>query len=309
MSYYNNKYALLVPCYNAAPYIHGFLENIAKLAKPFDEIIFYDDASEDDTFKILIDEGHTVLRGSRNNGPGFARNKLAEICSSNWFHFHDIDDFLDPLYLDKTAKIAESNDFEVILCNVNWYDSQTNDLTLSWKYNNKEITNDPLGYTIANPIGGINGLYKKDQFFRADGFNADIRVWEDADLHVRLAGIGSRFHVIEEFLSYSIRYATSASADQTAGWKTRLGLLQAYCHKYEFKKTRKIIGQQAQNTASMLILSGQLTEAKNALRLSEDCGVRIPLTNGLLWFFFKRFLPRTLRIYFRMLHLTFAFKK
>jgi glycosyltransferase involved in cell wall biosynthesis len=301
-------YSLLVPCYNSERFIDGFLANINNLNKAFDEILFYDDASTDHTVSVLQARGCTVIKGETNQGPGFARNTLASTAKGNWFHFHDIDDFLDPDYLVKTAAIAQTSNYDVVLCNVDWYSTDQKTILLSWKYSNEQINQDPVSYTIGHPIGGINGLYRKEKFTAAGGFNTSLRIWEDADLHVRLAGAGSRFYVIEEVLSISIRYSNSASADQTSGWLTRLTLLKTYQKQYTDKNVMHMIGKQAQLTASKLILSRQYPAAKSALRLSELCGLKVPDSKNPVWGIINAILPSWLRINLRMTQLKIVFK-
>lgn len=302
-------YALLVPCYNAAAYIDGFIENIGQLLKPFDQVIFYDDASTDNTAQLLKSKGFEVIKGEINQGPGYARNILAKRSDCEWFHFHDIDDRLDPPYLTRVAAIAEKNDADVVLCNVNWYDSQSNNLVLSWAYSDSEIIKDPLAYTITHPIGGINGLYKKTKFIETGGFNTAIRIWEDADIHVKLAGKGAKFRVIEEVLSYSIRHPDTASSDQGLGWQIRANLLQDYYNAFEEASTRIAIGTQAQLVASRLILSNSYAAARKALELSELCNVKVPLSTSGIWRLFKIILPAWLRIKLRSVQLKIAFNK
>jgi glycosyltransferase involved in cell wall biosynthesis len=302
------KYSLLVPCYNSERFIDGFLASIGKLNKAFDEVLFYDDASTDNTVSVLQKRGCTVIRGETNKGPGFARNTLASAAKGQWFHFHDIDDLLEPDYLVKTAAIAQTGNYDVVLCNVDWYSTDQKTILLSWKYSNEQIKQNPVSYTIGHPIGGINGLYRKEKFTAAGGFDTSLRIWEDADLHVRLAGAGARFYVIEEVLSISIRYSNSASQDQTAGWLTRLSLLQAYQKQYADKIIRDMIGRQAQLTASKLILSRQYDAAKSALKLSELCGLKVPDSKSPVWRVLNTILPARLRIKLRMAQLKFAFK-
>ncbi|QEC77921.1 glycosyltransferase [Mucilaginibacter ginsenosidivorax] len=301
-------YSLLVPCYNSERFIDGFLANINKLNKAFDEVLFYDDASIDNTVAILQQKGCTVIKGEVNRGPGFARNSLASAAKGQWFHFHDIDDLLDPDYLTKTATAAQTGNSDVVLCNVDWYSTDQKTILLSWKYSDEQIKQNPVSYTIGHPIGGINGLYRKEKFTAAGGFDTSLRIWEDADLHVRLAGAGAKFCVIEEVLSISIRYSNSASADQTAGWLTRLGLLQAYQKQYTDKKVRDMVGRQAQLTASKLILSRQFDAAKSALKLSELSGLKVPDSKSPAWRILNTILPAWLRIKLRIAQLKFAFK-
>ena len=303
------SYALLVPCYNAEKYIDDFLKNIAALHVQFDEVIFYDDASSDNTYELLKSKGMRVISGKVNKGPGYARNQLAAQTTCDWFHFHDIDDGLNPAYLNKVVEIAGHDLYDVVLCDVDWYDAQSKNIVLSWKYSNAGINQNPVAYTIAHPIGGINGLYRKRKFIESGGFNTSIRIWEDADFHVRMAAKNASFFVIEEVLSYSNRYNESASADQCLGWITRLTLLQDYYEKFTDNMSRLEIGKQAQITASNLILCRQFSKAKTALKLSELCGLKVPYTSSKLWAFLKSTMPSRLRINLRLFQLKLAFKK
>ncbi|WP_295720273.1 glycosyltransferase family 2 protein [Mucilaginibacter sp.] len=303
------KFALLVPCYNAESYIDAFLDNIAKLNRPFDEVLFYDDASTDNTYRLLKQKGCHVIKGEVNRGPGFARNQLAQSSQCEWFHFHDIDDGLNSDYLVKTAGMAEKNQFDVVLCNVNWYDAQTKALALSWEYSNTGINENPVTYTISHPIGGINGLYRKSKFIQTGGFNTDIRIWEDADLHVKLAAQKARFYIIEEVLSYSLRYPASASTDQSLSWLTRLNLLQNYFEIFTDEATRMETGKQAQVAAGSLIIYRQFSAAKKAFQLSELCKVKVPYNNSRIWGYIKWGTPSSLRISLRLLQLKLAFRK
>ncbi|WP_316759873.1 glycosyltransferase family A protein [Pedobacter aquatilis] len=303
-----STYSLLVPCYNAEPYIGIFLDNISQLDEKFDEVLFYDDASEDNTLKLLEQKGCTVIRGLVNKGPGFARNKLAEATTCNWIHFHDIDDLLDNQYLSKVRSIAEVGAVEIVLCNVVWYDHLTKQEVISWKYSNSLIQADPVRYTIANPIGGINGLYQRIVFLKINGFNPLIRIWEDADLHVRLALNGSKFHVVEENLSFSIRYPFSASSNQKLAWLIRANLLWEYYERICSPVQLIELGREAQKVASFLILAEQYNEARMALKLSELCNLKVPNSEKKIWKLLKVLLPAHTRINLRLLQLKFAFK-
>lgn len=302
-------YALLVPCYNAEQFINGFLENIALQTKSFDEIIFYDDCSSDGTLALLQSKNLKVLKGVSNNGPGHARNQLVKVSACDWVHFHDIDDELMPEYLERMCQIVDSNQsVDVILCNVNWIDGDTKKIMLEWEYSNIGINEDPIRYTIANPIGGINGLYRKNKISDTTGFREDIRIWEDADFHINLAANHAKFYVEEQVLSYSIRNPKSASEDQHLGWKTRLELLLSYQKKFSADAHQHEIGIQLQKVAVNLIILGDIQCAKSAYQLSEKCNVPVPDNPSLLWNVIKFILPGYLRIGLRILQLKYAFR-
>ena len=304
------SYAILVPCYNAEQYIDGFLKNLVIQTLQFDEVIFYDDASIDDTVKLLKGKGFNVISGEVNKGPGYARNQLAAACKSEWMHFHDIDDELDLDYLAKTSAVTKSDpSVDVVLCNVDWHDAVSRKVLLSWTYSNEEINKNSIAYTIAHPIGGINGLYRKSKFIQTGGFNTEIRIWEDADLHVKLAANNAVFRVIEEVLSRSLRYYDSASSNQAQGWLTRLNLLTAYSKSFTGIAEQNEIGRQANVTTSNLILNGETAAATKALKLSETCGVSVPNNNSHVWNILKQLLPASVRIPLRVFQLRMAFKK
>ncbi|WP_443938119.1 glycosyltransferase family 2 protein [Pedobacter sp. MW01-1-1] len=306
----NHCYSLLVPCYNAEAYLDAFIENIEALEKPFDEVIFYDDASSDNTYEQLKSKGYQVIKGLENKGPAYARNQLIRIAQGDFIHFHDIDDGLHASYLVETATVLENNQqLDVVLCNVKWYDAATKKPVLSWEYSQQEINKIPLVYTISHPIGGINGLYKKEVLIAIGGFNEQLRIWEDADLHVRLAHFGAKFQVIEKELSYAYRYADSASSNQNLAWKIRFNLLRQYANTYSNNEVQFAIGAEAQKVASSFILMKEFQLAKEAFQLSENCKLKVPFKSSLFWKIYKFILPRSWRIKFRMFHLKKAFKK
>jgi len=160
------KYALLVPCYNAAAYIDKFLENVASLTVKFDEVIFYDDGSTDKTAQLLLAKQLNVIQGEVNKGPGYARNKLAESASSPYIHFHDIDDEFNPEFLQLVKRRMALGQNEVVLGNADWLDASTRELVIKWRYNEAEIQNGPLTYFISHPLGIINTVYRRDFFLK-----------------------------------------------------------------------------------------------------------------------------------------------
>ncbi len=299
-----NKFALLVPCYNASKFVDTFLSNISQLKMNFDEVIFFDDGSDDNTVDLLENRGYQVIKGHQNRGPSYARNELVKHTKCNWIHFHDIDDLLKPNYLEETSNIANLGLYEIILCNVDWYSEDGSKVLIRWSYSDENIKKDPIGYTISNPIGGINGLYKRDTFLKVGGFDEHICYWEDADLHVRLALANSKFYIIEKVLSISIRHSNTHSKDQKSSWLSRFILLKSYqtiC--LDNKQATFRIGIEFQKAANGLIYYHDYNRAEQALYFSEDCGVQVPQSRKLVWQLLKKTLPKNIRIKIRLIHL------
>jgi len=226
------SYALLVPCYNAEKYINSFLDHIANLNEKFDEVLFYDDGSTDDSYKLLISRGVNVIKGQANMGPGYARNRLAENAKSDYIHFHDIDDEFNLAFISLIDAQAKAISPDIILGYADWIDSLTRNVIIKWRYDEHEIQENPLTYFISNPLGIINTVYKKKAFCKTGGFNETIKCWEDADLHVRLAASGFSFSVVPEILAYSLRHNSGISNDQQWCWACRLKFVQIYLEQY-----------------------------------------------------------------------------
>lgn len=300
----SNRYALLVPCFNAAKYIESFLENISSLNLKFDEVLFYDDASKDNTLEILNSHNCKIIEGKLNKGPAYARNQLAKATFCNWFHFHDVDDFLDHDYLNKVARanLLEIND--VILCNVDWLNSERTKTVMKWHYKNSELNKNPIEYTLKNPIGGINGLYRKSTFLKINGFDENLQVWEDSDLHIMLALNGAKFHVIEEVLSFSIRREHSQSFNQSEGWKYRLLCLKKYFALFD-NTHYETLGREAEKLLTIFIKNKQSNHLKQALDLIFDCGIKAP--NSKIFKKISLILPYKFMWWIRLIHLKIVF--
>lgn len=273
------SYSLLVPCYNAAPYINKFIKHISGLTKPFDEVIFYDDASTDDTAAIISAQGFTVIRGEINKGPGFARNRLAAIATCDYIHFHDIDDEFNVKFLELVDEKLSENKAGIIAGQADWIDAATRNTLIKWQYNQADINRCAIAYFISNPLGIINTVYKKDNFLKVGGFNECIKCWEDADLHIRLAASGAVFSVIDEILAYSLRHNNGISRDQKWCWECRLKFLENYKASLE-AKYQPIIGAEFEKAANNLFHYGKFSKALVAFRYSRKSGYNSPSVNN-----------------------------
>ncbi|WPU91647.1 glycosyltransferase family 2 protein [Mucilaginibacter sabulilitoris] len=295
-------YSLLVPCYNAEKYVVSFLSNLSKLHKPFDEVIFYDDASTDATMQLLLAGGHQVIKGDINKGPGYARNRLAHAATGDYIHFHDIDDEFNLGFLLFAAEKAAEPGSDVIVGQADWIDAVTREVMISWRYNHVEISNDPLSYFLAHPLGVINTLCKRSVFLQINGFNEDIRCWEDADLHIRLAAAGAGFAVIDEILAYSLRHHHGISRDQTWCWNCRLKFLEGYFKLYSKRVDRGILKEELKKIQQVLVITAQYRRLSKIIRLNQVYQLGIPTRNISILYYLNKIIPalvlsRLLRLY------------
>jgi glycosyltransferase involved in cell wall biosynthesis len=282
------KFSLLVPCYNAARFLPRLMESVRAQTRPFDEIVCYDDASTDDTAAVAHSLGASVIRGETNAGPAHARNQLWRAAGNDWVHFHDADDLLDPRFVEKMSDRADVST-DVVICHARWFHSN-GELEREWCYSDSELRAAPVPYLVTHPVGGINGLYRRTALDAIGGYEETLKVWEDADLHVRLAANGARFRVVEESLVSALRRNDSQSAELKRNWRSRLSALETYTHTLP-ASVQPIVAAEAETTAGNLLSLGDTNGARQAIALCARLGHRVPTTHHPLLLALRPWLP------------------
>lgn len=94
--------SILIPCYNAAPWLAQTLESALAQTYPYTEIIVVDDGSTDSSPAIARSFAPRGVRliEQRNSGASSARNHALRESRGEWIQFLDADDLLSP---DKIA--------------------------------------------------------------------------------------------------------------------------------------------------------------------------------------------------------------
>lgn len=83
------KVSIIIPCYNALPFLKATLNSIFNQTYPFIEVIVVDDGSADGSLEYLKSLKHSNLFITQNKGKGAcaARNYGLELASGACIHF------------------------------------------------------------------------------------------------------------------------------------------------------------------------------------------------------------------------------
>lgn len=124
----NPYVSLIVPVYNASPYLKATLDSALEQTFHDFEIICINDGSTDNSLEILLqiaEQDHRVSVYSQPNmGQSIARNAALKVAEGEYVYFFDSDDLLDPKLLELSLKTISEKKLEIVLFDASsFYDS------------------------------------------------------------------------------------------------------------------------------------------------------------------------------------------
>jgi glycosyltransferase involved in cell wall biosynthesis len=271
--------SLLVPCYNAARFLPRLLESVRALRQPFTRVLAYDDGSTDDTVAVARGLGLEIITGSPNRGVAHARNRLVAATPTEWFHFHDADDLIDPAFLVRLAPWCDER-HDVVSCDQDWLDEGSRRLMIAWRFDPAEMAAAPFRALLHTPMGMNNSIIRRTTWDSIGGCDERLAIWEDADVHIRLARAGARFHHVPEVLTQGLRRGDSFSHDYLKNWRCRLLSLEGYAAGTLPDDVRPVLAEALETAAGELALLGDSVAASRAVALCRSLGYHPPLTGG-----------------------------
>jgi glycosyltransferase involved in cell wall biosynthesis len=116
----NNKVDIIIPVYNSQKYICKTIKSVFRQTYKNWKLIIIDDASTDDTKKILDTiykknrnkRKITILKNNINRGQAFSRNRGLKYSKSKFVTFLDSDDFWDKNKLKNQIKFMLKNNYD-----------------------------------------------------------------------------------------------------------------------------------------------------------------------------------------------------
>ena len=115
----NDLISIVIPVYNAAPYLKETIRTIEEQTYPNWEVIFVDDASTDESLQILQKYKESkkenkqrieILTLQKNKGPAAARNAGVSAAQGRYLVFQDADDIWDKDKLKKQLEFHKEKD-------------------------------------------------------------------------------------------------------------------------------------------------------------------------------------------------------
>ncbi len=212
--------ALCIPAYNATGFLGRLLDSAQRQTVPFDEIWVYDDASTDGTAEFAEKRGARVIRGTKNAGCSHGKNACAARTACTWLHFHDADDSLEPNFVETARRWMERTDApDVVFFNYRTLEDGTERPLGVREFDGAALRTDALAYCLREQINPFCGLYRRETFLAAGGWDEDYQVLQSEDQagHLRLALAGLRFDADPTYTVINYIRAGSMTTSNLAG--------------------------------------------------------------------------------------------
>jgi O-antigen biosynthesis protein len=114
------KVSVIVPCYDAEPYLAETLRSVLEQTRPADELVVVDDGSTDRSLEIAREfEPRVRVVAKENEGAPATRNRGAALAGGDALMFLDADDVLGPDALEALAGALERSPGAIAVCP--WY--------------------------------------------------------------------------------------------------------------------------------------------------------------------------------------------
>ena len=175
--------SIITPTFNAEKYVRATLQSVVDQSYQNWEMILVDDASTDQTVKIIEDFAQKdnrikLFKLDRNSGNGFARNVALEKATGKYIAYLDADDIWLPQKLEKQIKFLKDNNLPFTFSFYDCIDEEGNAL-------NRRVEA-PLNLTynqlfFCNYVGNLTAIYDADFFgkivIEATQKRQDWRLW------------------------------------------------------------------------------------------------------------------------------------
>ncbi len=211
--------SVIIPVYNAEPYIRQCLESVQNQTLQDIEIICVDDGSTDQSLEILREfekkDPRIQVFCQKNLFAGVARNTGIAAATGEYLAFLDSDDYYELDGLERLYDIAKANDLDMVKCSTYLLNMKTGVLDTNDHFSNAKF---PAKDTLVSfetekdllrvADAAWNGLYKtsfiKDQAIQ---FNS-LRCINDHSFFIDCVIQAKRVMIVDGFLTY---YRTNMS--------------------------------------------------------------------------------------------------
>lgn len=199
--------SVIVAAYNSEKTIAEALDSI--LGQTFQdwECIICDDASEDNTWQIIVNykdkygDKFIGIRNSENKGPAYGRNRCVELAKGEYIAIQDADDTSHP---ERLARQVEFLNVRKDVSAVGTYAAMVNSKGEQWGINKPHLAPREEDWMAGPQVIHASTMIRKKDLLAVGKYNENLRRVEDYDLWLRMILKGYKIETLPLTL-YRIR--------------------------------------------------------------------------------------------------------
>ncbi len=211
------KVSVIIPAYNAEPYLREAIESVRRQTHRNLEIIVVDDGSSDGTARIAATFHDVVYVHQHNRGASSARNSGARLARGKYLAFLDADDVWHPCKLEHQLR-ALSEHPESVFCHT---------LLSRDPDSVKGVSSPALHYVLRPDLSATfldpylcpsSVMVLREAFESVGGFDESLPIAEDIDFFLRVLVHSPVVLTVDRPMVFFRPVPGSLSSDTTAGY-------------------------------------------------------------------------------------------
>lgn len=270
---------VLITYFNEGPLLRECLDSVLSQRERPDEILVYDDASDDPADRYLPSSAPVqVLHGTKNVGPGAARNELLQYSRSEFVHFQDADDLFVTHWCESVRSALRTTQRELVLTEIS---SFLEGRTICERVSGLAHVAAKGDLTRFAIEGGIilspTSTFRRDVGLEIGGFRTRevLPLSEDFDFHVRLAATGISYAILPTpLISIRLRpdsLSRSNGRTRTECWLSGLNAIRLLSSELP-RRYRPPCANAAARFAAQLFREGAYKQAREAFAFARELG-------------------------------------
>ncbi len=263
--------SFLITYHNEGVWLTECLRSVIGQLRADDEVIVYDDASDDPATDHLVDDARVrSIRGAANVGPARARNELLRASKGTHIHFHDADDLCVEKWRAGVERAAVAN-VDVVFTDVQSFDEHGKRWPHVMDVAQLGKSGDLLAFALRGGLLAPAGTYRREVVEQIGGYRADLWQSEDYDFHIRLALARPTWKVVPDDLVLIRRHAEQRSRDKVDVWRCAVDSLEGNADRFP-ASVYPHVARAATRAGSELFAASAEAAAERAFRLAERFG-------------------------------------
>jgi glycosyltransferase involved in cell wall biosynthesis len=192
--------SIIIPAYEARPYLHEALGDVASQSYNQWELVVVEDASQDSVEDVVSEFSSqfpynrvVYHRKPSNTGASDTRNVAIGLAEGDAIAFLDSDDRWLPDHLERKLRLLEIEKTDVAYSSVDMFDHENSRSLFCWGPSEQELSQFPTSLFLRNFIQPSGVVIKREAIDQVGEFDQAIFLVEDYDYWLRLISAGKKF--------------------------------------------------------------------------------------------------------------------